>query len=179
MSEQVVRHFINGEYRESASGKTRFMRPSTVVLSVKYMKRSGRGGCCGFRSKSRADGSLGQLTAQERAKLLHRVADRINERFDEFLDAECLDTGKPRSLASHIDIPRGAANFKIFADLVQNILTESFRLIRPTVWARSISVTAHRRVLSLSLAPESSAATDDLEGRSCAGLRQHGHCEAV
>ena len=30
--------------------------------------------------------------------------------FDDFLAAEMADTGKPKSLASHIDIPRGAAN---------------------------------------------------------------------
>jgi aminomuconate-semialdehyde/2-hydroxymuconate-6-semialdehyde dehydrogenase len=62
---------------------------------------------------------------------LHRVADGINERFEEFLAAECEDTGKPRSMASHIDIPRGAANFKIFADLVKNVPTESFHMDTP------------------------------------------------
>lgn len=52
-------------------------------------------------------GPWGAMTVDERIVLLNKVADRINERFDEFLEAECLDTGKPRSLASHIDIPRG------------------------------------------------------------------------
>ena len=43
----------------------------------------------------------------------------IENRFDEFLDAEVADTGKPVSIASHIDIPRGAANFRVFADVVK------------------------------------------------------------
>src|SRR3546814_6528828 len=53
------------------------------------------------------------LTVARRVELLHAVADGINKRFDEFLDAEIADTGKPRILASRVDIPRGAANFKI------------------------------------------------------------------
>jgi aminomuconate-semialdehyde/2-hydroxymuconate-6-semialdehyde dehydrogenase len=35
------------------------------------------------------------------------------------------------SLARHIDIPRGAANFKIFADVVKNVPTEFFELATP------------------------------------------------
>ena len=66
-----------------------------------------------------------------RMELLHKVADGINARFDDFLEAECLDTGKPKSMASHIDIPRGAANFKVFADLVKNAPTESFHMDTP------------------------------------------------
>jgi hypothetical protein len=33
------------------------------------------------------------------------VADEINRRFDDFLQAEMADTGKPHSLASHIRHP--------------------------------------------------------------------------
>ena len=51
--------------------------------------------------------------------------------FDDFLEAECADTGKPKSLASHIDIPRGAANFKIFADVIKNAPTEFFEMATP------------------------------------------------
>ncbi|RRB44068.1 aldehyde dehydrogenase family protein, partial [Escherichia coli] len=60
-------------------------------------------------------GEWGRMSVVRRAELLHAVADEINRRFDEFLAAELADTGKPHALASHIDIPRGAANFKIFA----------------------------------------------------------------
>lgn len=76
-------------------------------------------------------GPWGRMTVNERTELLNRVADEINRRFDEFLDAECADTGKPKSLASHIDIPRGAANFKIFADVIKNAPTEFFETATP------------------------------------------------
>ena len=62
----------------------------------------------------------------QRLDLLTRVADRIMERFDEFLDAEISDTGKPIGWACDVDIPRGAANFRIFADMVHSLPTECF-----------------------------------------------------
>lgn len=59
------------------------------------------------------------------------MADEITRRFDDFLAAEMADTGKPKSLASHIDIPRGAANFKVFADIVKNVPAEGFEMATP------------------------------------------------
>jgi aminomuconate-semialdehyde/2-hydroxymuconate-6-semialdehyde dehydrogenase len=82
-------------------------------------------------AKAALTGPWSKLSVAERAEKLYRVADEINKRFDEFLAAECEDTGKPVSLASHIDIPRGAANFKIFADAVKNVPTEFFEMPTP------------------------------------------------
>lgn len=76
-------------------------------------------------------GPWGRMTVVERTEILNKVADEITRRFDEFLEAECADTGKPKSLASHIDIPRGAANFKIFADVIKNAPTEFFEMATP------------------------------------------------
>ena len=76
-------------------------------------------------------GPWGRSTEQERAAVLRKVADGIMRRFDEFLQAEVRDTGKPASLASHIDIPRGAANFNVFADQILSMPTETFRMATP------------------------------------------------
>jgi aminomuconate-semialdehyde/2-hydroxymuconate-6-semialdehyde dehydrogenase len=76
-------------------------------------------------------GDWGKLTTVKRVEMLYAVADEINRRFDDFLDAEIADTGKPRSLASHIDIPRGAANFKVFADIIKNVPNETFQMDTP------------------------------------------------
>ncbi len=76
-------------------------------------------------------GPWGRMSEQQRAAILRKVADGIMARFDEFLAAEIRDTGKPKSLASHIDIPRGAANFNVFADQVLTLSTESFRMATP------------------------------------------------
>ena len=71
-------------------------------------------------------GAWGKLTTEARCNLLYAVAEGIEKRFDAFVDAECADTGKPKSLARHLDIPRGAANFRIFADLVKSVGTEAY-----------------------------------------------------
>lgn len=76
-------------------------------------------------------GPWGRMSVAERAERLYAVADGISRRFEEFLAAECEDTGKPMSLARHIDIPRGAANFKVFADVVKNVPTEFFEMSTP------------------------------------------------
>jgi len=76
-------------------------------------------------------GEWGQFGVRERAARLHKVADAIEARFDCFLTAEVADTGKPVSLARKLDIPRAAANFRIFADLVKSAALESFQTETP------------------------------------------------
>lgn len=72
-------------------------------------------------------GEWGKFSVARRAALLHKIADGIEARFDDFVAAEVSDTGKPVSLATRIDIPRGAANFRVFADLAKTAPLESFR----------------------------------------------------
>jgi len=86
-------------------------------------------------------GDWSKLTVPARAAVLHKIADGIEARFNDFVEAEVADTGKPISLASKIDIPRGAANFRIFADLVKAAGLEAFRTeISDSVSALNYSV---------------------------------------
>ena len=71
-------------------------------------------------------GPWGKLDADARAVLLDRVAAGIEARFDAFLAAEIADTGKPVSMASTLDIPRGAANFRAFANVLKHHAGEFF-----------------------------------------------------
>ncbi|QBY04910.1 2-hydroxymuconic semialdehyde dehydrogenase [Thalassotalea sp. HSM 43] len=63
--------------------------------------------------------SWGKMTVNQRCALLHKVADRMAEREQEFIDAEMRDTGKSLHQLKTIDIPRGTANFRTFADMVK------------------------------------------------------------
>jgi aminomuconate-semialdehyde/2-hydroxymuconate-6-semialdehyde dehydrogenase len=76
-------------------------------------------------------GEWARFGVRERAARLHRVADAIEKRFDCFVQAEVADTGKPISLASRLDVPRAAANFRVFADLMKVAGLESFRTETP------------------------------------------------
>ncbi len=127
------KHFINGEFVGSANGRTFANISPATGQQIGIVHEAGREEVDWAVSAARAAlvGEWGRMPVAERMALLHKLADGINARFDEFLEAECLDTGKPASLARHVDIPRGAANFKIFADLVKNVPTESFMLDTP------------------------------------------------
>ncbi|MBV1787131.1 2-hydroxymuconic semialdehyde dehydrogenase [Marinobacterium sp. D7] len=127
------KHFINGEYSASISGKTFENRCPVDNSLIGMVHEAGREevDAAVKAAKAALKGPWGKMTQAQRTALLNKVADRINERFEEFLEAECRDTGKPRSIASHIDIPRGASNFKAFSETLANHPTEGFRLDTP------------------------------------------------
>jgi aminomuconate-semialdehyde/2-hydroxymuconate-6-semialdehyde dehydrogenase len=126
-------HFIDGAFTQGATGKSWENRSPLDNSLIGRVPEGGQAEVDAAVRAARAalDGPWGKMTVAQRTALLAAVADEINARFDEFLAAECLDTGKPYGLASHIDIPRGAANFKMFADTVKNVSTETFILDTP------------------------------------------------
>ena len=73
-------------------------------------------------------GPWARLTTAERCALLRKVAERIEQRFADFVSAEIADTGKTLQQASSLDIPRGAANFRAFADLAFGRSAECFEM---------------------------------------------------
>ena len=73
-------------------------------------------------------GPWGRLTTAERCALLRKVAERIEQRFADFVSAEIADTGKTLQQASTLDIPRGAANFRAFAELAMARSAECFEM---------------------------------------------------
>jgi aminomuconate-semialdehyde/2-hydroxymuconate-6-semialdehyde dehydrogenase len=128
-----LKNFIGGKYLPSSANKTfeNFDPVTGEVFSVVHEATEQDVDVAVNAARDAMSGEWGDMTTAARAALLYKVAERINERFDEFLTAECRDTGKPFSLARHIDIPRGAANFKIFADVIRNVPTECFRMDTP------------------------------------------------
>ena len=82
-------------------------------------------------AKKALHGPWARLSLGDRVALLEKVADGIMARFDEFLKAEMADTGKPIGWASKVDIPRGAANFRIFARMAASFGAESFMTDTP------------------------------------------------
>jgi aminomuconate-semialdehyde/2-hydroxymuconate-6-semialdehyde dehydrogenase len=64
--------------------------------------------------------------AATRAVCLRKLADLIEARFEDFVKAESVDTGKPVSLCRNVDIPRGIANLRAFADALATFDGEVF-----------------------------------------------------
>ena len=123
------RLFINGQYVDSSSGTTfEDISPVNGQIVAQVAEANADDVDRAVQAAKKAmNGEWGKMGTNARLDLLSRVADRIMDRFDEFLEAEIADTGKPVSWAKAIDIPRGAANFRLFANLVRNVPNESYR----------------------------------------------------
>ncbi len=63
--------------------------------------------------------------AEERFKILNRIATLIDENLDELALAETTDNGKPLWLSKRVDIPRASANFRFFATGIMHFAAES------------------------------------------------------
>ena len=126
-----IRNFINGEYVSTAQTFEKRSPLDNTVIGAVHEAGKAEVDAAVAAARAALDGPWGRMTVAERVDILYAVADGITARFDEFLAAECADTGKPMSLARHIDIPRGAANFKIFADVVKNVPSEFFEMATP------------------------------------------------
>ncbi|GGI81486.1 2-hydroxymuconic semialdehyde dehydrogenase [Shewanella hanedai] len=83
-------------------------------------------------ARAAQESSWGKMTVNKRCALLHKVADRMAEREEEFIAAEIADTGKSLFQVKTIDIPRGTANFRFFADLAKFNSGETFITDTPT-----------------------------------------------
>ena len=59
------------------------------------------------------------MPVERRARLLHRLADLVEARLDEFAALESRDSGKPVKLARSVDIPRAVSNLRFFAAAIE------------------------------------------------------------
>lgn len=128
-----ILNFIGGSYRKGSQGKAFANVNPATGETIGTVHEASEADVADAVAAARAalDGPWGKMTTAERVKLIVAVADEIDRRSGDFLEAEVADTGKPRHLASHIDIPRGAANFRMFADVIATMPNESFTTPTP------------------------------------------------
>ncbi|MGB1428780.1 MAG: 2-hydroxymuconic semialdehyde dehydrogenase, partial [Cycloclasticus sp.] len=130
---QQINHFINGEFVLSADNKQFGKRSPVDHRIIAQISEAGKVDVDLAVKAARAalKGEWGQFTMEQRVDILYGVADEITRRFDDFVEAEMADTGQPKAVMTHAFIPRGAANFKIFADVIKNVPSESFQTTTP------------------------------------------------
>lgn len=128
-----VLNFINGTYQEGSEARWfDTINPCTGRAHARVSEAS-------FSDVDRAvsaarnalKGPWASMTRADRAAMIRAIADEIDRRSDVFLEAEVADTGKPHSLAGMVDIPRGAANFRIFADMIVNMAEHAWPMDTP------------------------------------------------
>ncbi|MDI9259228.1 aldehyde dehydrogenase [Alicyclobacillus sendaiensis] len=124
-----VLHFIDGAFVPSEDGRTFDNVNPATGERIGTVAEGGRAEIDkAVRAARRAFRSWSRTTAQERAAILHRIANLIEENLEELALLETTDTGKPLSLAKSLDIPRSAYNFRFFADFVKGLSTETFEM---------------------------------------------------
>ncbi len=120
LGSQPHRHFIGGAWTPSAREQTFETRdPGTgqVVASIAAGDASDvdRAVAAAEEAFRRRDWS--GLPPQDRAVVLHRLADLIDRHAPVLAEIESLDVGKPRAQAAAFDIPHAAQTLRYYADL--------------------------------------------------------------
>jgi len=119
-------HFVDGQFVDSAESF-----PNISPVDGSELSRVAEAGkdvvdAAVRAAKCAQRGPWGKLSASQRADWLYKIADGIQARFDDFVAAEVADTGRPVAQARILDIARGIANFRTFADLVRTANSEFF-----------------------------------------------------
>jgi aminomuconate-semialdehyde/2-hydroxymuconate-6-semialdehyde dehydrogenase len=137
---RTVEHFIDGAWVGSASGAT-FDSVSPIHNQVVARVASGETADAdrAVLAARRAfdEGPWPRMSPAARKKVLHRAADLIEERLEEFAAWETLDMGKPITESRTKDVPRAAHNLRFFADYADMTRGEAF----PKPWDSVLTYT--------------------------------------
>lgn len=102
---------VNGNYLDGfnpATGKLTTAVPDSGDQDVKHAVDAALTAFPGWAGTPDSD----------RAAMLYRIADALENQLEEFAQAESRDQGKPVSLARSVDLPRAVANFRFFAGAI-------------------------------------------------------------
>lgn len=115
--ERTLPHFINGRQEAGRSGDV-FESITPIDNTTIGNVASGNSDDIDFACKAAAAAfeEWKNISGAERKKILHKVADAIEENAREIALVESYDSGQPLKFMSKAAI-RGAANFRFFADM--------------------------------------------------------------
>ena len=123
---KILAHYINGAMAEPANGRyIDNIDPSTGKCYGKIPAGDKTDVQRAVEAAEAAFPAWSQMPAAERSRILVRVADLIHEHRDMLAEAESVDNGKPRSLATQMDIPRAEDNIRFFATAILHWSSEA------------------------------------------------------
>lgn len=125
----TVRHFIDGEWADSADGATfESVSPidNTVIAQVARGANADADRAVDAARRAFDHGPWPRMNPAARKKIMHAAAALIEERLEEFAAAETRDMGKPISESRIKDVPRAAYNLRFFADFAEHTHTETY-----------------------------------------------------
>jgi aminomuconate-semialdehyde/2-hydroxymuconate-6-semialdehyde dehydrogenase len=116
MTAHSIRNFVGGEFVETGRTWEKVNPVDGSLVGTVHEADAVLVDRAVRAARAALDGAWGASTVGQRTALLRKVADRIEERFEEFVLAESADTGKPLAQARELDVARAVANFRSFAD---------------------------------------------------------------
>ena len=127
------RLFIDGTYRDALSGVTfDKISPVTGEKIADVHEALGADVDAAVEAAAAAlKSDWGAMPKAQRCDLLMELATAINARKADFIEAEVADTGHTRGFAEKVEIPRGAANFRIFAEMLKHTGGDYYHMDTP------------------------------------------------
>src|SRR5580765_4294660 len=123
LASQPFTLFIGGKWVEAKSGKTfETLDPGEGRVLAKVAAGDAADVDAAVTAAQEAFRKSGWATmpVNDRAVVLHRLADLIIKHQEIIAQIESLDVGKPRGQASAFDVPHAAQTFRYYADLSVN-----------------------------------------------------------
>ena len=111
-----LRNFIDGTSVDAASGATYdVVNPATGQAYTTAPASDAEDVDRAMRAAERAFETWGETTPKERQEALLRIAQTIEDRADDFVRAECENTGKPIGITADEEMPPSVDEFRFFA----------------------------------------------------------------
>ena len=121
-----IGHLLDGESRAARPGaELPILEPATGEIFASCPDGEAADVEAAFIAAHRAFPSWSGLPSSERAGWLNRLADALENRIEEFAQAEARDAGKPLALARDVEIPRAVSNLRFFAAAATQFASES------------------------------------------------------
>lgn len=122
----TIKNYINGELRDALSNKIiNVVNPSIGKVYGTLPDSDSQDVMLAIEAAREALPAWKILSFEQRFDLLLKLANVIESRMNEFVEAESMDNGKPEWLAAQSDIPRAISNLKFFASAQMNFPSES------------------------------------------------------
>ena len=125
----IVQNFIGGEFFSSLNGeKIDDIGPNTGEVIATIPRSSSDDVGVAVSAALQAQNKWADLSIEQRADWLHKIADKMEENIEKIAELESLDTGKPWEVALNVDASRSVNNFRFFANYSKEIPELNFEM---------------------------------------------------
>lgn len=122
---QILNNYINGSFSTTTAKTISVIEPATNKSFAIISDSDNDDIQKAVNAAKSAFASWSNTANEIREMWLHKLADGIQNRFEEFVAAESKDSGKTLATAREVDIPRAIHNFRFFAGAAQHFASES------------------------------------------------------